>query len=179
VDTSDLIPRLEEAVPGAVLEVRPFGRGGEISIWVELRSIQKVAQMVKKDPDFSFDWLENLSVMEVDKALVLSYFLRSQEKGHTLYLRGSVLPPSPDAAVEILTVTKVWPMAKLMELEVTDLFGIKFFGNPIPGGGRFIMPKGWEGFPLRKNYVFPTEFLNIPHARPTGHTEPDDYGVVT
>jgi NADH:ubiquinone oxidoreductase subunit C len=72
-------------------------------------------------------------------------------------------------------------MAKLPELEASDLFGIRFVGNPVPGSssGRFILPRGWVGYPLRKSYVFPTEFLNIPHTRPTGHTEPDDYGVVT
>ena len=30
------------------------------------------------------------------------------------------------------------------------------------------LPKGWNGYPLRKSYVFPTEFLGIPHSRNRG-----------
>jgi NADH:ubiquinone oxidoreductase subunit C len=176
VDTKELTRKLKSGAPeGSVLDVQPFGRSGKPVVWGELKSIVGLAKHLRDEPAFSFDWLENLSAMEMQNSLVLSYFLRSSGSGSFLVLRTSVVLESSEAEVEADSVCSIWPMAARMEREITDLFGIRFKGSPMKA--REVLPGDWVGFPLRKSYLYPTEFQSIPHMRPAGHTGPDEYGV--
>ena len=175
MDMSALLPKLEKAVPKAVLNIRPFGHGKEISLWVEMRAIASVAQFLCEQTSEKLDCLENLSVMEIEGALVLTYFLRSSQNNETCILRGSLVPKSADAETEAPSVSPTWPMAQAYEDQAAELFGVRFTGGPPLK--RQMLPDGWLGYPLRKNYIFPAEVDGILHMRPVGRTEPDEFGV--
>lgn len=193
MDPNDLVPKLEEAVPGSVLEIGPFGRGEEISLWVQVQSIGQVARILSQDPEIGLDWLEDLSVMEMDGALVMTYFARSSQSRAQLMIRASVIPTSPDAEVQVPSVLDAWPMGRLVEREVADLFGIRFIdagtdpawtehdghGNRVAPSTtrRALLPQDWLGYPMRKSYVYPAEYGGILHMRLVGQTAPDEFGV--
>jgi len=50
----------------------------------------------------------------------------------------------------IASVVPIWATANWLEREVFDMFGIKFDGHP--DMKRILLPDGWKGHPLRKDY---------------------------
>ena len=74
------------------------------------------------------------------------YLLHSVKNATRLRLKVRVSGENP--AVD--SVTGVWPGTNWYEREVFDLFGVTFNGHP--DLRRIMMPEGWEGHPLRKDF---------------------------
>ncbi len=56
----------------------------------------------------------------------------------------------PESDPTIPTIVDVYPGVENMEREAFDMFGIIFKGHP--DLTRILLPEGWEGHPLRKDY---------------------------
>jgi NADH-quinone oxidoreductase subunit C len=48
------------------------------------------------------------------------------------------------------SLVSVWPVANWLEREIFDMFGVRFTGHP--DLKRILLPEGWQGYPLRKDY---------------------------
>jgi NADH:ubiquinone oxidoreductase subunit C len=150
VDAAALLARAESIAPvrSTILEKARFGRGGTACLWLEMKGVEKLAAALKGDPELILDFLENLSVFQLDDALVVTYFLRSRTHGHSLVLRGSVVPAKPESEVEVPSVASVWSESRAQEAENEALFGITF-GEKVTRTAEI----PWKGFPLRKNFI--------------------------
>jgi len=51
---------------------------------------------------------------------------------------------------QVPSVTGLWPTANWLEREVYDMFGVQYEGHP--DLKRILLPDGWTGHPLRKDY---------------------------
>ena len=61
------------------------------------------------------------------------------------------------------SVIGLWPCANWAEREVYDLFGIVFANHPALH--RILLPEGWVGYPLRKDY--PMSQITLPRSGAT------------
>jgi NADH-quinone oxidoreductase subunit C len=78
---------------------------------------------------------------QFDVVWVLYSFARNERmRVKTQITDGESLPSS----------VSIWATANWLEREVYDMFGIKFDGHP--DLKRILLPEGWKGFPLRKDY---------------------------
>jgi NADH:ubiquinone oxidoreductase subunit C len=141
---------LSSVFSAKILERARFGKSDVPLFWVEQDSLVSLARSLRTDPEIAIDWLENLSVMQVDEILVVTWFLRSRTGRKRLVLRSTVVPANANEAADLPSLADVWPEASLMEREASEMFGIRFGGREIP---RRILPQGFVGFPLRKSYV--------------------------
>jgi NADH-quinone oxidoreductase subunit C len=78
---------------------------------------------------------------QFDVVWILYSFPRNQRvRVKTQITDGATIPSS----------VSIWPTANWLEREVYDMFGIQFDGHP--DLKRILLPDGWKGFPLRKDY---------------------------
>ena len=87
------------------------------------------------------------------------------------YIRLSLRVPLSENAPQVHTVEGIYPCANWFEREIWDMFGIRIEGLSDPR--RLLMPRDWEGHPLRKDFPlgyeepqFTFNFEEIAHRKP-------------
>ncbi len=125
---------------------------------VRVENWRQVAEFLRNDPVLKMDWLSNLSGIDytADNQMCVAYDLWSFDLRHHF----AVKVYSPRNTPVFPTVIDLWPGADWHEREAFDLLGIQFEGHP--DLRRILLADDWEGFPLRKDYVFPREYQGIP-----------------
>ncbi len=125
---------------------------------VNVEAWSEVARFLRHDPAVSLDWLRCLSGIDyaADGKLAVRYDLWSSDHRHDLTVKVYVPRENPI----IPSVTPFWRTADWHEREAFDLLGITFSAHP--DLRRILLADDWEGYPLRKDYVFPREYHGIP-----------------
>ncbi len=131
-------------LPGEEME---FGEyvGQEYAV-ARPEAIVRILAVLKERMDF--DFLVDLTAVDYPKRAErfdLIYILYSFGSNRRYRIKTRL-----GGNVHATSVTSVYKTANWLEREVFDMFGIVFDGHP--NLKRILMPEGWEGFPLRKDY---------------------------
>jgi len=126
--------------------IEPLTYAGQNYMVVDRSLIPEILQVLRNEEQF--DYCVDITAVhypkrekQFDVLWVLYSFTRNERiRVTTRILDGESLPSS----------VPIWPTANWLEREVFDMFGIKFDGHP--DLKRILLPDGWKGYPLRKDY---------------------------
>jgi NADH-quinone oxidoreductase subunit C len=120
---------------------------------VKKEDLVKVAEKVK---EMGFDHLSVITGIDYQDKFEVVYNFLSYAKKQNLVLKVLLDHDNP----EVDSLTSLWKGADWLERETYDLVGIKFKGHP--NLKRILLPEGWMGHPLRKDYDMSVEqFVSI------------------
>ncbi len=104
---------------------------------------ENLIPFMKEKKDEGFDMLLMVTGVDYVDHLEVVYHLLSTKDGKRLVVKTKTNE-------EVDSVTSIWPGANWHERETYDLVGVKFKNHP--NLKRILLPEGWVGHPLRKNY---------------------------
>ncbi len=145
---------LAEKFGERILESKP----GVISPWsvIDPASILEVCRFLKSDERLLMDHLELLGGVDYKDRIEVVYVVYSMRHHHRYTVKVKLPRDNP----KVQTVESLWGVANWHEREAFDMFGVVFEGHS--DLRRILCPDDWEGFPLRKDYKFPTSYRGMP-----------------
>jgi NADH-quinone oxidoreductase subunit C len=163
VSPVELGERLAGLVAGAV----PSVGFGQLTVDVPVTSWVAAATAARdSDADLTwFDWLS--AVDELDGGFDVVLAVWSVARRHRARLRTRV----PRSAPVLPSLVPVYAGAAWHERETHEMFGIAFTGHP--GLDPLLLPDGFEGHPLRKDFVLASRVAkDWPGVKEPGGTTP-------
>jgi len=142
---NEFIQRLKKVYGSGIREASTYL--GQNYITVDVSIVSEILSAYRDDE--AFDYLVDLTAVHYPKReklefeviyILYSFAKNTRVRVKTQVANGASLP----SAVEI------WPTANWLEREAFDMFGIRFDGHP--DLKRILLPDGWQGYPLRKDY---------------------------
>jgi len=141
---SELVRRYRERFGAAILDALEDRK--QPYLIVECAQLLEIARYSRDEE--KFDLLEDFTAVDWpkrEKRFDLVAILYSFAHNARLRLKAVVGVEEHPASL-----TSIWPTANWLEREIYDMFGIEFSGHP--GLKRILLPDGWQGHPLRKDY---------------------------
>ena len=151
---AEIAALLSEKFGDKILESKLDG----VSPWsvVEPSVILEISQFLHSDERLDMDHLELLGGVDFKDRIEVVYIVYSMRHHHRYAVKCRLSREAP----KISTVESVWRVANWHEREAYDMFGIVFEGHS--DLRRILCPDDWEGYPLRKDYKYPTTYRNMP-----------------
>jgi NADH-quinone oxidoreductase subunit C len=117
-------------------------------ITVAKESLLAICQFLKGEEGGAYTLLTDHTAVDYpkrEKRFDVIYHIYSFKRNDRLRLKvvigeGETVP----------SVVSIWPTANWLEREVYDMFGVVYEGHP--DLKRILLPDGWTGHPLRKDY---------------------------
>jgi NADH-quinone oxidoreductase subunit C len=144
--SSPLLDELQERFPGATSEAVIFRNMPSLNVTKE--HLLAICQFLKSPEGGAYTLLTDETAVDYpkrEKRFDIIYHLYSFRGNVRLRLRVQV-----GEGEKVPSVTGVWPTANWLEREIYDMFGVEYEGHP--DLKRILMPDGWVGHPLRKDY---------------------------
>jgi NADH-quinone oxidoreductase subunit C len=123
---------------------------------VDPAEILPVCRFLREEERLAMDHLECLAGVDYKDRIEVVYVAYSMKHRHRYALKCRLPRQEPHLA----SVESVWGVANWHEREAYDMVGVIFDGHS--DFRRILLPDDWEGFPLRKDYKFPTSYLDMP-----------------
>jgi NADH-quinone oxidoreductase subunit C len=132
---------ISQQIPEAVFEESQF-----LNVIVDAPNAFSLLKSLRENRDTQFDYLFCESGVDWKEFFYVVYHLTSKQHKHTVVVKAKI---SDRLNPETVSVAGIWKTAEMNELEIFDLFGIKFTNHP--NLRRLFLDDTW-GFPLRKDY---------------------------
>jgi NADH-quinone oxidoreductase subunit C len=141
---SEMVANFKARFGSGVREASTYA--GQNYIVVDASVVYQALQILRDDE--GFDYCVDITAVhypkreqQFDLVWILYSFPRNERiRVKTLLNDGQAAP----------SVVGIWSTANWLEREVFDMFGIQFDGHP--DLRRILLPDGWKGYPLRKEY---------------------------
>lgn len=125
-----------------------FEEGGQwLNVLIDSSHWLKLAQKLRTDDNFLFDYLFCVTCVDWKTNLSMVYHLESKRHKYILVVKAKI-DDRNDPKIE--SVSSIWKTAEFHEREAYDLFGVKFLNHP--DLRRLFLTDDWVGWPLRKDY---------------------------
>ncbi len=141
---SELVARLKRVYGSGIREASTYL--GQNYMVVELSILHELLGVLRDQEQF--DYCVDITAVHYparEKQFDIVYILYSFPLNQRIRVKTQIA----DGA-SLPSVFDLWPTADWLEREVFDMFGIRFDGHP--GLKRILLPEGWKGHPLRKDY---------------------------
>ena len=138
----DVAARLEQQFPESIVESNDY------SLLIKSESLYDIISFLKTTPEYEFNYLSGITAVDYLDYFDVVYHITSMVHNHSLvvktrcYGRDNLSVPS---------IVDIYQGANIQEREVYDLMGISFEGHP--NMKRLFLWDGFEGHPLRKDYL--------------------------
>ncbi len=167
-----IVDRVKSLTGDAYLSGR-VDRGDPI-VEVANHAAASLGPRLREDPSLLFEQLVDITCvhwpLDTGREFELVYQYRSVRRNLFLRVKARV-----SESESIASLANDFQSARWLEREVYDLFGVTFDGHP--DLRRILLPEGYEGHPLRKDY--PVEGPTFPddahRADLLGTMDPDDF----
>ncbi|VVB84555.1 NADH-quinone oxidoreductase subunit C/D [uncultured archaeon] len=142
---------LKQALPASVVST-----GMQVEKPLVLVKKEDLLEVAAKVKEMGFDHLSVVTGVDYVDRFEVIYNFFSYGKKENLVLKVVLDHEAP----EVGSLTSLWKGADWLERETYDLVGVRFTGHP--NLTRILLPEGWKGHPLRKDYDMSVEqFVTI------------------
>jgi len=174
---SSVVQELQARFPGLDFTAQPTVDGIP-TLWTAADRVREVLRYLKEEAQNPYRALLDLTAIDerlrvyrngqLQSDFTVVYLLLSYDRDGLIRLKVPLVGEFPS----IRTVTDIWASANWYEREVWDMFGIVFEGHP--NLRRILMPTGWAGHPLRKEYPARATEMGPYTLTPTKEEEEQD-----
>lgn len=143
MNTAEIKSKLESQFSGIQIQVVPTG-----ALLIKPGDLLRVAQFLKESDELKMNYLSVITAVDYVETLESVYHLYSiDQRTGPVVLKVRVPRDNP----KIPSLVPIFRGAEFQEREAFDMMGIVYEGHPDPR--RVFMWEGFEGYPLRKDYV--------------------------
>src|SRR5271166_4858616 len=141
---SDLVSRLRSQYGSGIKEANTYL--GQKYVVVDSSILYEILLLMRDDE--LFDYCVDITAVHYPKREAqfdILYVLYSFHHNERVRVKTQI-----KEGESVRTAVEIWPTANWLEREVYDMFGIVFDDHP--DLKRILLPDGWKGYPLRKDY---------------------------
>ena len=136
---------------GADLLAVRLDAGGALVLEIPAARNLDLLALLKDEVDPPVSYLSDLHSIDGESMMAVVYHLFRPGTAFEVTVRAI----TPRSRPSVPSAMPLWHGAWWPEREVMEMYGIEIAGHPDPR--KLLLPDDWQGFPMRKDYVYPLE----------------------